>query len=158
MHHKKYQVRICIFPSRYSLSVLQYSLQIKSSRHPAKLVGDVLSVCPFTMTVLEINWSHNSVFSMLASFLSLSKFNKLIRRNGLYWLKVLEFSVLGCLSTCFRAYVKGEHHGGSTLWSKLLTSWQPWSKKRKSGRGWGPNIPFKTFPLWPNFLPLGSTC
>jgi hypothetical protein len=68
-----------------------------------------------------------------------------MERKGLYCLIILEVSIHDQLALLLWAYDEAAHHSGEIMGSKddqhIMAD-----KNRRSGREWGPNIPFKSRP------------
>jgi hypothetical protein len=80
--------------------------------------------------------------------------NQILRKKGLFWLRVLEILVHGQLARWFWVFSEATHHGGKCLGNQAAHLTAGCERERKEDAI--PLCPSRAHPQWPEDLPLGS--
>lgn len=92
-------------------------------------------------------------------FLSLGQniWDKLIIRKDFFWPGVSVWVSPWLFGPLLWVCGGAVCHGGERIKEEVYIPHGGWGteKERRGGRGWSPNIPFKSMLQWPDFLPLG---
>jgi hypothetical protein len=96
---------------------------------------DVLSLAfpgQFMVFFVFVYLSHSYQFVSVSSTVTTTGDYHFIKRNDVLWLTVLDVSVHDYVATFALGLWQVAHHGGSTQWNTLFTSFRRWVGRRLS--------------------------